>query len=66
MAKHRKSNIILFHTAGYGKIIELLIQHGVNIHAKNPGNDKTALILAIENGNFNDKLYIIKLAYILQ
>lgn len=38
---------------GYGKIIELLIQHGVNIHAQDPSSEKTALHLAIDNGNTN-------------
>lgn len=57
-------NITFFHIiqsnypsypAGNGKIIELLIQHGVNIYARKPENDKTALLLAIENGNLNEK-----------
>lgn len=45
-----KSNFNLRYLPGYGKIIELLIQNGVDIHAQGL-HEKTALHLAIEHGN---------------
>lgn len=58
LCQHDTKTSFFSELAGDVKIIELLLQHGVNVRAQNQNNDKTALLLAIENGSLMRQLII--------